>query len=146
MLFSLFLNFDSILHLLIYFPLSFYSGETAFRSLSIPYGWAKYPMIHRVKEINASIPMTILYGSRSWMDSSSGHTIKYLREKSPVDIQIIKGAGHHIYADRPVEFNTCVNAVCDQEAVDGNEFHNIENIAAFAKEELLHKGAGDDDT
>lgn len=102
-------------------------------------------MIHRVKEINASIPMTILYGSRSWMDSSSGHTIKYLREKSQVDVQIIKGAGHHIYADRSAEFNTCVNAVCDQEAV-GNGFHNIDNIAAIAKEELLQKASGDDNT
>jgi len=90
------------------------SGETAFRSLSIPYGWAKYPMIHRVKEIDSKIPMTVLYGSRSWMDSSSGYNIKYLRDKSYVDVQIIKGAGHHIYADRPDEFNMCVNNICDK--------------------------------
>lgn len=90
------------------------SGETAFRSLSIPYGWAKYPMIHRVKEIDSDIPMTVLYGSRSWMDSSAGYNIKYLREKSYVNIQIIKGAGHHIYADRAIEFNDCINDVCDK--------------------------------
>ena len=109
------------------------SGETAFRSLSIPYGWAKYPMIHRVKEINSSIPMTILYGSRSWMDSSSGHTIKYLREKSPVDVQIIKGAGHHIYADQPAKFNAHINAICDQEAYGVGDV----DIASLAKEELM---------
>ena len=121
------------------FKFFLYSGETAFRSLSIPYGWAKYPMIHRIKEISASIPLTILYGSRSWMDSSSGHTIKYLREKSQVDVQIIKGAGHHVYADRPTEFNTCVNTVCDQEA------YNINNLATLAKEEL-QKDSIDDNT
>ena len=86
----------------------------AFKSLSIPYGWAKYPMIHRVKEIDHNIPMTVLFGSRSWMDTNSGYTIKYLRERSYVDVQIIKGAGHHVYADRPTEFNNSVNLVCDK--------------------------------
>jgi len=71
-------------------------------------------MIHRVKEIDPSIPMTVLYGSRSWMDSSSGHTIKYLRDTSYVDVKIIKGAGHHIYADQPSEFSTHVNDICDK--------------------------------
>ena len=77
-------------------------------------------MIHRVKEIDSKIPMTVLYGSRSWMDSSSGYNIKYLRDKSYVDVQIIKGAGHHIYANRPVEFNVCVNDVCDKVAEESD--------------------------
>ena len=73
-------------------------------------------MIHRVKEIDPNIPMTILFGSRTWMDTTSGYTIKYLRSGTYVDVQIIKGAGHHIYADKPQEFNEAVNGVCDMVA------------------------------
>lgn len=90
------------------------SGECAFKSLSIPYGWAKYPMVHRVQDIDRNIPITILFGSRSWMETTSGYTIKYLRHGSYVDVQIIKGAGHHVYADKPSEFNAVVNGVCEK--------------------------------
>lgn len=80
-------------------------------------------MIHRVKEIQQDIPMTVLFGSRSWMDTNSGYTIKYLRGKSYVDVQIIKGAGHHVYADRPAEFNQCVVEVCDKVEQDSDAVH-----------------------
>ena len=86
--------------------------------MTIPYGWAKYPMIHRVKDIEQDVPMTILYGSRSWIDSATGHDIKYLRSKSYVDVQIIRGAGHHIYSDQPERFNWTVSNICDIVARD----------------------------
>ena len=89
------------------------SGEVAFMSLTIPYGWAKYPMIHRIKDIDTNLPISIVFGSRSWMDVISGGTVKFLRPKSYVNVQIIKGAGHHVYADKPVEFNNEVNKICD---------------------------------
>ncbi|XP_065674846.1 1-acylglycerol-3-phosphate O-acyltransferase ABHD5 [Hydra vulgaris] len=100
--------FDYIYHCNAQFP----SGEMAFKSLSIPYGWAKYPMIHRIKEINANVCMTVLFGSRSWMDTTSGYSIKYLRYPSEVNVKIINGAGHHIFADSPSEFNTAVLDAC----------------------------------
>lgn len=89
------------------------SGEVAFMSLTIPYGWAKYPMIHRIKDIREDLPISILFGSRSWMDVCSGSMIQYLRSNSYVHTQLIKGAGHHVYADKPVEFNAEVNKICD---------------------------------
>lgn len=71
-------------------------------------------MVHRVQDIDRNIPITILFGSRSWMETTSGYTIKYLRHGSYVDVQIIKGAGHHVYADKPSEFNAVVNGVCEK--------------------------------
>lgn len=62
------------------------SGETAFRNMTIPYGWAKRPMIQRIGLIQADIPMTVIYGSRSSIDGYSGKTIKELRPNSHVDI------------------------------------------------------------
>ncbi|XP_064640660.1 (Lyso)-N-acylphosphatidylethanolamine lipase-like isoform X2 [Lineus longissimus] len=101
--------FDYIYHCNAQYP----SGETAFKTMSIPFGWARNPMIHRVKEIDRSIPMTIVYGSRSWVDNSTGNLVKFLREDAHVDVQLIKGAGHHVYADRAEAFNSLVNKVCD---------------------------------
>lgn len=90
------------------------SGEVAFMSLTIPYGWAKYPMIHRVGDIPKHLPISIIFGSRSWMEVNSGQSVKYLRKGCYVNVKIINGAGHHVYADRPVEFNTEVNRICQQ--------------------------------
>eukprot|EP00794_Sanderia_malayensis_P019225 gene19225-21152_t len=94
------------------------SGETAFKGMTISFGWAKYPMIHRVKDIDPDVPMTLLYGSRSWVDSTTGYNVKYIRSKSNVDVQIIRGAGHHIYSDQPERFNWTVSNICDLAAKD----------------------------
>lgn len=87
------------------------SGETAFRNMTIPYGWAKNPMILRIAEIKDNIPMTVVYGSRSWMDHTSGYSVKYLRPNSRVSVHVIKGAGHHVYADQKEAFNDIVKQV-----------------------------------
>lgn len=63
-----------------------YSGETAFKNMTIPYGWAKRPMLHRMDQLQPEIPLTIIYGSRSSIDSNSGSTIRKLRPHSHVDI------------------------------------------------------------
>lgn len=88
------------------------SGETAFKNMTLPYGWAKFPMVSRMEDIPAQVPMTMIYGSRSWIDNSTGYEIKYIRKDSYVDVQVIKGAGHHIYADKAEEFNQAVNQIC----------------------------------
>lgn len=63
-----------------------HSGETAFRNMTIPYGWAKRPMLHRIDQLQPEIPITIIYGSRSSVDSNSGSTIRALRPYSHVEI------------------------------------------------------------
>ena len=68
-------------------------------------------MILRIAEIKDNIPMTVVYGSRSWMDHTSGYSVKYLRPNSRVSVHVIKGAGHHVYADQKEAFNDIVKQV-----------------------------------
>ncbi|XP_073848991.1 pummelig isoform X2 [Musca autumnalis] len=89
------------------------SGESAFHTMMESFGWAKHPMIHRIKDVRHDIPMTFIYGTRSWIDSSSGEKIKAQRGDSTVDIKVVNGAGHHVYADKPEIFNRYVNETCD---------------------------------
>ncbi|XP_041961663.1 1-acylglycerol-3-phosphate O-acyltransferase ABHD5 isoform X1 [Alosa sapidissima] len=100
---------DYIYHLNVQTP----SGETAFKNMTIPYGWAKRPMLQRIGLIHADIPMTIIYGSRSSIDGYSGNSIKELRPDSHVEIIAIRGAGHYVFADQPDDFNQSVLQVCE---------------------------------
>jgi len=104
---------DTILNYIYHCNAQTPSGESAFRTMSIPFGWAKHPMILRITDLEKSIPITLVYGSRSWIDSSTGQNVKYLRPESYVDVQIIQGAGHHVFADRCEQFNSLINEVCD---------------------------------
>ncbi|KAK7865106.1 hypothetical protein R5R35_014638 [Gryllus longicercus] len=88
------------------------SGESAFRAMMSGFGWAKNPMLHRIDRLHEDIPMTILYGSRSWVENDSGDVIREKRSKSYVNVQIISGAGHHVYADKAEVFNTHVMRAC----------------------------------
>lgn len=89
------------------------SGETAFKNMTVPYGWAKRPMLQRMDKLHPEIPITIIYGSRSSIDSNSGSTIKEMRPSSHVEIITIRGAGHYVYADQPEDFNHRVLQVCE---------------------------------
>lgn len=89
------------------------SGESAFHTMMESFGWAKHPMINRIKDVRSDIPITFIYGSRSWIDSSSGERIKSQRGISMVDIKFVNGAGHHVYADKPDVFNRYVNEACE---------------------------------
>ena len=80
--------------------------------MTIPYGWAKFPMIHRIGDIDHNVPITMVYGARSWIDHTPAYAVKQLRQESFVDIHIIKGAGHHVYADKPDDFNVLMEKVC----------------------------------
>jgi pimeloyl-ACP methyl ester carboxylesterase len=89
------------------------SGETAFKSMTYQFGWAKNPMVDRVRDIPASLSMTLIYGSRSWVDYGVGYEVKYRRADSYVDVEVIREAGHHVYADKSELFNSLVNRTCD---------------------------------
>uniref|UniRef100_A0A6Q2YCW4 1-acylglycerol-3-phosphate O-acyltransferase ABHD5 n=2 Tax=Esox lucius TaxID=8010 RepID=A0A6Q2YCW4_ESOLU len=82
------------------------SGETAFRNMTVPYCWAKRPMLDRIGLIQPDIPISIIYGSRSSIDSDSGYTFRQTRPD--VDIIVIRGAGHYVFADQPEDFNQTV--------------------------------------
>lgn len=56
--------------------------------MTIPYGWAKRPMIHRMDQLKPHIPVAIIYGSRSSLDSNSGAAIKELRPGCCVEVMV----------------------------------------------------------
>lgn len=105
------------------------------------FGWAKYPITKRLHNLHPDIPITMLYGSRSWVDNITGDTIKNERTKSYVNVQVkhnhclttalsdftcfqyyfqvINGAGHHVYLDKPDVFNRYVQEACLYSDKDG---------------------------
>jgi len=66
------------------------SGEAAFHSMMSSFGWAKFPMINRIPTLRKDIPLTMIYGSRSWIDHCPGAMIQEMRANSYVDIQVSK--------------------------------------------------------
>ncbi|XP_068894768.1 1-acylglycerol-3-phosphate O-acyltransferase ABHD5-like isoform X3 [Tenebrio molitor] len=88
------------------------SGESAFHSMMSGFGWAKNPMVKRIDTMKKDIPITLLYGSRSWIDHSATDIIKNKRIDSYFKLQVITGAGHHVYADKPEAFNQIVLEAC----------------------------------
>uniref|UniRef100_G3NI62 1-acylglycerol-3-phosphate O-acyltransferase ABHD5 n=1 Tax=Gasterosteus aculeatus aculeatus TaxID=481459 RepID=G3NI62_GASAC len=89
------------------------SGETAFKNMSVNHGWAARPMLQRMDQLQHEIPINIIYGSRSSIDSNLGSTIKEMRPRCAVESITIRGAGHYVYADQPEDFNHRVLQACD---------------------------------
>lgn len=54
--------------------------------MTVPYGWAERPMMHRVGTIDPTIPISIIHGSRSCIDGQSGHAIREARPNSQTDV------------------------------------------------------------
>ena len=88
------------------------SGETAFKALSSDLGYARNPMVRRAAALDDVLPVTFVYGGRSWMDSQASEMVQSLRGSAATDVHIISGAGHHLYAQRALQFNALVNRVC----------------------------------
>ncbi|KAK2830136.1 hypothetical protein Q5P01_018067 [Channa striata] len=96
------------------------SGETAFKNMTIPYGWAKRPMLERIGQVKADIPISFIYGSRSSIDSDSGYALK--KDRPDVEITVIRGAGHYVFADQPDDFNqTVLQVIARLEKKSGDE-------------------------
>uniref|UniRef100_A0A914QBJ8 AB hydrolase-1 domain-containing protein n=1 Tax=Panagrolaimus davidi TaxID=227884 RepID=A0A914QBJ8_9BILA len=92
------------------------TGENAFKTLN-EFGYAKNPMITRINELNSELPITFIYGEKSTCTSSTGFEIKEMRSKSYVDVNVVKGVGHHPHIDKREEFNVIlekINIVVDK--------------------------------
>lgn len=68
----------------------FNRGESAFHALMFSFGWAKNPMVKRMHKLSDDIPITLLYGSKSWVDNSAGEMIMQYRPSSYVNVQVRK--------------------------------------------------------
>uniref|UniRef100_A0A9L0R7N7 (Lyso)-N-acylphosphatidylethanolamine lipase n=2 Tax=Laurasiatheria TaxID=314145 RepID=A0A9L0R7N7_HORSE len=89
------------------------SGETAFKSMMESFGWARRPMLERIHLIRKDVPITMIYGANTWIDTSTGKKVKLQRPDSYVRDMEIEGASHHVYADQPHIFNAVVEEICD---------------------------------
>ncbi|KAM6920466.1 (Lyso)-N-acylphosphatidylethanolamine lipase isoform 1-T1 [Lycodopsis pacificus] len=89
------------------------SGEVGFRAMAESLGWAKRPMLQRVHQLPPSMPLTMLYGARSWVESSSGDSVVQIRNQTLTRVILIDDASHHVYADQPEEFNRVVEKICN---------------------------------
>lgn len=69
---------------------SIHRGESAFHAMMHGFGWAKNPVVKRMDKLSDDMPITLLYGSRSWVDNSAGETIKQYRSSSYVNVQVGK--------------------------------------------------------
>ncbi|MCP9264190.1 Protein ABHD4 [Dirofilaria immitis] len=98
------------------------SGEVAFTNMSFSFGWAKRPMLRRIIDLPAEVPMTFIYGSKSWINSSSGIEVQNKRQNSYVDVQVINGAGHHVYVDQKEIFNSVLSDLFDKIDADKDVF------------------------
>lgn len=56
-----------------------FSGESAFHAMMTGFGWAKNPIINRMDLLRKDVPITLIYGSRSWVDNSASDKIKEIR-------------------------------------------------------------------
>ena len=88
------------------------SGEIAFRRMNEPFTWAKRPMLERIPGIDKDVPISFIFGSRTWMDQSVAEKTRMLRPESSTGVHFIKGAGHHVYADQSDAFNSKVMEIC----------------------------------
>lgn len=66
----------------------YFRGESAFHAMMLGFGWAKNPMLNRIHELRPDKPITLLYGSRSWIDKSSWDLVKAARPTSFVNTQV----------------------------------------------------------
>ena len=70
-------------------------------------------MLRRIGGLDPRVPVTFIYGSRSWIDSGSGIEVESTRPESFVEVKIVQAAGHHVYADATEEFNEIIQEVSD---------------------------------
>ena len=86
------------------------------------FGWAKRPMLHRIPaDLNPDLPVSIIYGSRSWMyrlNTSVMQLFQETRSDSYVATHLIEEATHHVHADKPEQFNATVRSIL--QVVDSN--------------------------
>lgn len=61
-----------------------FSGETAFKAMMESFGWARRPMLERIHLIRKDVPITMIYGANTWIDTSTGKKVKMQRPDSYV--------------------------------------------------------------
>lgn len=85
------------------------TGEQGFRTISDCLAWAKEPILDRIDSIDENIPIYFLHGEKSWIIIDA--SIAAQSKRKNVYIDTLKDAGHHVYADSPIEFDMYLKRV-----------------------------------
>lgn len=89
------------------------TGEKAFHSLTDRVGpWPMFPLEARIQNIHKDIPLTFVYGKLTWIDNSPGYKVKLSRPDSYTHVEVIDGAGHKVFSDDEIAFNSIVINAC----------------------------------
>ncbi len=82
-------------------------------------------MLSRLRSLlDPRVPITVISGGKSWLDAVHKHrggetkTADLIKEARPegsyVAVEMVEGAGHHLHAEKPHEFNRIVREVLEQ--------------------------------
>jgi cardiolipin-specific phospholipase len=89
------------------------SGEYMLNYLLAPGGIPRHPLVERIDQIKNYAGKTLwLYGGHDWMDPSGGIlACEKLKKLGSTDsrVEIVPGAGHHIYLDSFKKFNDIIS-------------------------------------
>jgi len=73
------------------------TGESAFHTMKVSLGLAKYPMVYRLPALRSDVPITFIYGASSWISSEPSKTVQNLMPNSSVNI--------HVYTIFPISYS-----------------------------------------
>lgn len=115
------------------------TGEAAFYYIMSMFGWAKRPMEDRLDNLDPSVPLTLIYGAKSWVDhypaekiltrrpvgayvdyhvcKNKSKFIHSFRVSSSFNIDLCRqmlDAGHHVYAGQHEAFNDIILQACSR--------------------------------
>lgn len=78
-------------------------------------GWPKHPMMYRLNSLDWRVPVTFVYGSRTWINRQPALQIKYSRLNSYVDVQVclcccLNSGNVLLKLDNSISFNSLTKA------------------------------------
>lgn len=87
------------------------SGELIFKQLCTSKLNVKRPIILKAGEFSPEIKLSIIYGQQSWIYKESEEELKKRFPANQVSYKVIEEAVHHVYSDKPSEFNSYINGL-----------------------------------
>jgi pimeloyl-ACP methyl ester carboxylesterase len=71
-------------------------------------------MIKRFHKLDSNLPVWFIFGEKSWIKSVYGLKAAKVRSgNSTTHVEVIENAGHHVYADKPNDFNEYLVNILD---------------------------------
>lgn len=78
----------NVIYLIFRIYFQYFSGESAFHSMMSGFGWAKHPLVRRIDKLDPNLPITLMYGSRSWVDHSAADILQEKKVGSYFKLQV----------------------------------------------------------